>query len=56
MMNANGFPLLAAVNALIEVRDAFLYITIEHIIFVNLGSASSDDLVRDLGEKSLHSL
>ena len=55
-LKADGLPFATATNTFIEVLHALLNITFEHIILVDLSSASLDDLVADLGEKSLHSL
>jgi len=49
-VNANILPLLAAINALLEVTHAFFNIAIEHIILIDSCSASLNDLVTDLGE------
>jgi hypothetical protein len=55
-MNANSLPFLAAVNALVEIRNAFLDVTFKHVHLVDLSSASLDDLVGNLGQETLHSL
>ena len=56
VMNANSLPFLAAVNALVEIRNAFLDVAFKHVHLVDLGSASLDDLVGNLGQETLHSL
>jgi hypothetical protein len=55
-LKADVLPLLAACDALVKVAHALLDITFEHVILVDLGAASLDDLVGDLGEKTLHAL
>jgi hypothetical protein len=55
-MNANSLPFLAAVNALVEIRNAFLDVSFQHVHLVDLSSASLDDLIGNLGEQTLHSL
>ena len=54
-MKTDCFPISAAVDALLEITHALFNVTDKHIIFVDLLSASLDDLVADLGEKALHS-
>jgi hypothetical protein len=56
VMNANSLPFLAAVNALVESRNAFLDVSFQHVHLVDLSSASLDDLIGNLGEQTLHSL
>lgn len=53
---ANCFPLLTAVNALVEVSHAFFNISVKHIVDTDLSSTSFDDLVGDLSQETLHSL
>lgn len=55
-LGADLSPLLAAVNALIQVPHALLHIVAKHVFLVDLGAASLDDLVADLGQETLHSL
>lgn len=55
MVDANALPLLAAIDTFVKIRNAFLNITVKHIVLVDLGSASLDDLVGNLGQKTLHS-
>lgn len=55
-MKADSFPFFATVNALFEILHAFLDVTIEHIVLVDFCSASFNDLVRDFGQQTLHSL
>jgi hypothetical protein len=46
---ADFLPLFAAVDALIQVTNAFFDITSEHILAINLVAASLVDLVADFG-------
>lgn len=55
-MCADALPLFAAINAFVKIRNTFLDVTIKHVIFVDLSSASLDDLIGDLCEETLHSL
>jgi|APSaa5957512535_1039671.scaffolds.fasta_scaffold476232_2 hypothetical protein len=55
-MQTDGLPFLAAVNALLKITHAFLDISSQHVILIDLGSASLDDLVANLRKKTLHSL
>lgn len=55
VLEANLFPFFAAVDAFLEIKHAFLNVTGKHVIFVNLCSASLDDLVANLGKETLHS-
>jgi len=52
---ANEFPLSAAINTLLKICHAFLDVANKHVVLVDLGSASLDDLVADLCKKTLHS-
>jgi len=54
--SADDLPLLAALNALIKVLHALLDVVTKHIVFVDLGAAPLDDLIRDLGKQALHAL
>jgi hypothetical protein len=56
MMQANDFPLLTALNGLLEVSHALLDLVTEHVFDVDLLPAPIDDLVGDLNKKRLHSL
>ena len=47
--DADLFPLATAVNALVKVTHAFLDVTAEHVLLVNLLTAPLVDLVADLG-------
>ena len=49
-------PLFAAIDALFKISHALFDITLEHVVLVDPGSASLDDLVADLREKTLHPL
>jgi len=49
-------PLLAAVDALLQVSHALVNIPVEHVLLVYCSSTSSDNLVAYLGEKALHSV
>ena len=49
-------PLAATVNCIIEVLDALFDIPLEHVIHVNLGFTSLNDLVADLIEQSRNAL
>mmetsp|Transcript_20727 Transcript_20727/g.31791 ORF Transcript_20727/g.31791 Transcript_20727/m.31791 type:complete len:265 (-) Transcript_20727:1168-1962(-) len=55
-LEADSLPLTAAVDALLEVSHALLDVALEHVVLVDLGAASLDDLVADLGEQPLHAL
>lgn len=48
MLEANLFPLSAALNAFLKILHAFDHITIKHVVLVYLVPASLDDLVADL--------
>jgi hypothetical protein len=56
LLKADSLPLSATVDTLFKISHALFDITLEHIILVDSGSASLDDLVTDLGKKTLHSL
>ena len=47
-------PLFAAIDALFKISHALFDITLEHVVLVDPGSASLDDLVADLRKKTLH--
>jgi len=49
-LETDGFPLSAAINALLEIRHAFFNISLKHVILIDLGSASLNDLVADLSK------
>jgi hypothetical protein len=55
-LEADVLPFLAASDTLIKVTHALLDITFEHVVLIDLGAASLDDLVRDLSEETLHTL
>jgi hypothetical protein len=49
-LEADVFPLSAAVDALLEIRHAFFNISFKHVVLIDLGSASLNDLVADLSK------
>lgn len=53
---AYSSPLFAAIDTLLQISHALINITIKHIFLVNLSPASSNDLIADLGEQTLHSI
>jgi hypothetical protein len=56
VVRANGLPLLTAVNRLLEISHALLNLVSEHVLDVDLLSASVNDLVRNLDQKGFHPL
>lgn len=55
-MEADFLPLLAAVDALLEVSHALLDIAVEHVLLADPCTTSLDDLVADLGQETFHAL
>ena len=55
LFQANRLPLLAALDALVEVSHALLDVTIVHVLHNDLLPAPGDDLVADFSEQTLHS-
>jgi hypothetical protein len=47
----NLFPLLAAMDGLSQVSNTFFNVVAEHILLVDLGLASLDNLVRNAREE-----
>jgi hypothetical protein len=55
VMHTNGLPLFTAVNGFLEVSHAFLNFVTEHVLDLDLLSATVDDLIRDLDQEGFHS-
>ena len=49
-------PLLAAVDALLEISHALLDIAVKHVFLADPCAATLDDLVADFGQETLHAL
>lgn len=54
ILEADVFPFFAALNTFLKILHTFFDVTLKHVVFVDLGSATLDNLVAYLSQETLH--